>query len=119
MLPTPKTNVGGTAPAGSVDPIYAYRHGNKSNEGISVTGGYVYRGPIESLQGKYFFADFGNARIWSIEVKRGKARNFEDWTKTLQSQQGPINRIVSFGEDHDGNLLIISLTGSIYQLIER
>ena len=119
MLATPKTNVGGTAPAGSVDPIYAYRHGNKSNEGISVTGGYVYRGPIESLQGKYFFADFGNARIWSIEVKRGKAHNFEDWTKTLQSQQGAINRIVSFGEDHDGNLLIISLTGSIYQLIER
>ena len=119
MLPTPKTNVGGTAPAGSVDPIYAYRHGNKSNEGISVTGGYVYRGPIESLQGKYFFADFGNARIWSIEVEHGKAHNFEDWTKTLQSQEGAINRIVSFGEDHDGNLLIISFSGSIYQLIEH
>ena len=119
MLPTPKTNIGGTAPAGSVDPIYAYRHGNKSNEGISVTGGYVYRGPIESLQGKYFFADFGNPRIWSIEVENGKANNFEDWTEKLQPHQGRINRIASFGQDHDGNLLIISLTGSIYQLIER
>jgi glucose/arabinose dehydrogenase len=118
MLPTPKTNIGGTAPAGSVDPIYAYRHGNKSNEGISVTGGYVYRGPIESLQGKYFFADFGNPRIWSIEVENGKANNFEDWTEKLQPHQGRINRIASFGQDHDGNLLIISLAGNIYQLID-
>ena len=119
MLPTPKTNIGGTAPAGSVDPIYAYRHGNKSNEGISVTGGYVYRGPIKNLQGKYFFADYGNPRIWSIEVKNGKADNFKDWTKELKSTKGPINQISSFGEDHDGNLLIISLSGNIYQLIDR
>ena len=27
----------------------------------SITGGYVYRGPIAELQGKYFFADFSSA----------------------------------------------------------
>jgi glucose/arabinose dehydrogenase len=119
ILPTPKKNIGGSRPTKSVDPVYAYKHGNKSNEGISVTGGYVYRGPIKNLQGKYFFADYGNPRIWSIEVKNGKADNFKDWTKELKSTKGPINQISSFGEDHDGNLLIISLSGNIYQLIDR
>lgn len=31
-----------------------YKHGGGSTEGFSVTGGYVYRGPIKELQGRYF-----------------------------------------------------------------
>ena len=41
---------GGTA----VPPIYFYDH----SVGQSITGGYVYRGEAEALQGQYFFADF-------------------------------------------------------------
>ena len=33
-------------------------HGSGPREGNSVTGGYVYRGPVEALRGNYFFADF-------------------------------------------------------------
>ena len=119
LQPTPKKNIGGSRPASTVDPIYVYKHGNKTNEGISVTGGLVYRGPIKSLQGKYFFADYGNPRIWSIEVKDGKAYNFMDWTEQLKATHGPISQISSFGEDCDGNLLIISISGNIYQLVDR
>ncbi|MGB2402360.1 MAG: PQQ-dependent sugar dehydrogenase [Akkermansiaceae bacterium] len=119
LLPTPKKNVGGSRPNECVDPIYVYKHGNKYHEGVSVTGGYVYRGPIESLQGKYFFADYGNPRIWSIEVKDGKASNFIDWTEQLKPTQGSISQITSFAEDHDGNLLIISISGNIYELTDQ
>ena len=119
LEPTPKKNIGGSRPEDSVDPVYVYQHGNQSNEGISVTGGYVYRGPIESLQGKYFFADYGNPRIWSIELENGKACHFKDWTEQFKFSQGAISRITSFGEDHDGNLLIISIDGNIYQLVDR
>src|SRR5690606_7651586 len=45
-----------------VFPIHEYSHAGGN---VSVTGGYVYRGPIESLQGQYFFADFGSANVWS------------------------------------------------------
>jgi len=42
-------------PAGMIDPIAEYDH----DEGISVTGGFVYRGPaIKELSGSYVFGDF-------------------------------------------------------------
>lgn len=110
--------VGGGKPSQAIDPIYTYRHGGGALEGVSVTGGYVYRGPIQELQGKYFFADFANPRIWSFEVENGKAVNLEDWTKRLKSKDVDINMVASFGEDHEGNLLIISHAGSIYRIVE-
>lgn len=119
LIPTPSKIAGGSKPPNAVDPIYAYKHGGKPHEGQSVTGGYVYRGPIKSLQGKYFFADYVNPRIWSFEVKNSRMDNFEDWTAGLQPEGGSIQTISSFGEDNDGNLLIISLSGSIYQVVDR
>ena len=119
FISTPSKMAGGPKPPNAVDPIYAYEHGGKPNEGQSVTGGYVYRGPIQSLQGKYFFADYVNPRIWSFEVKNSRMDNFEDWTAGLQPEGGSIQTISSFGEDNDGNLLIISLSGSIYQIVDR
>ncbi|KKK75600.1 hypothetical protein LCGC14_2872090, partial [marine sediment metagenome] len=49
---------GGAKPTGAVDPIYDYNHGFGPTEGHSLTGGYVYRGPIAELKGLYFFADY-------------------------------------------------------------
>lgn len=119
LIATPNKLIGGSRPQGATDPIYTYNHGSKPNEGKSVTGGYVYRGPVASLRGKYFFADYVNPRIWSFEVKNGKMQNFEDWTERLKPESGSISNISSFGEDNDGNLLIISLSGSIYQVVEQ
>ncbi|MCP5536503.1 MAG: PQQ-dependent sugar dehydrogenase [Akkermansiaceae bacterium] len=119
LIATPNPQAGGDRPANAIDPVYVYKHGGKSDEGVSVTGGYVYRGPIASLQGKYFFADYANPRIWSFEVKNGKATHFEDWTDRLQPENGRITTIASFGQDNDGNLLIISHSGSIYQVVEK
>jgi glucose/arabinose dehydrogenase len=116
---TPKKGTGGPKPKGAIDPIYVYKHGSGPREGVSITGGYVYRGPIKSLHGKYFFADYANSRIWSFTTKHGKMTQFEDWTERLQSPKGKIRSISSFGEDNDGNLLIISYKGIIYEMTEK
>jgi glucose/arabinose dehydrogenase len=45
------------------DPIWVYDHA----EGIAVTGGYVYRGTkLGDIFGRYFYADYGTSRIWSL-----------------------------------------------------
>ena len=47
-------------------PVAQYTHG--STGGCSITGGYVYRGSIQtSLQGLYFFADFCSDDIGYVE----------------------------------------------------
>ena len=119
LIATPKKDVGGDKPDGAIDPVHVYKHGSGPDQGLSVTGGYVYRGPIKSLQGKYFFADYANPRIWSFVMKDGKATNWEDWTDRLKPNKGKITAITSFNEDHDGNLLIVSLKGNIYQMVEK
>ncbi|MEO5915222.1 MAG: PQQ-dependent sugar dehydrogenase [Luteolibacter sp.] len=112
----PNDKRGGPLPDGATDPVYSYNHGMKENEGLSVTGGYVYRGPIKELQGRYVFGDYQNPRIWSFELKNGKASDFKDHTKELQPEGGRINLISSFAEDNDGNLLIVDHTGPIYRV---
>ncbi|WP_298982821.1 sorbosone dehydrogenase family protein, partial [uncultured Caldilinea sp.] len=59
-----------TAPCNGpfVEPIVAYPR----SDGQSVTGGYVYRGgDFPRLHGRYFFADFLQGRIWSIQRTGG------------------------------------------------
>jgi glucose/arabinose dehydrogenase len=116
---TPANNVGGDKPKDNVDPVYVYKHGGGSTEGFSVTGGYVYRGPIKELQGRYIFADYQNPRIWSFVEKNGKATDFKDHTAELQPEGGKIKQIPSFGEGPDGTLFIVDHSGAIYQVVEK
>ncbi len=93
------------------DPIHEYFH----NVGRSITGGYVYRGcAIPSLQGTYFFGDFGSARIWSftfdgVNMTNFTQRNFE---LSPSSDGFPIGAIASFGEDNDGEVYIVDRAGA-------
>ncbi len=111
--------VGGAPPTGYVAPIYDYSHGIGAFRGNSVTGGYVYRGPIESLQGTYFFADYVTRKIWSFQRDGTGITQLTDWTAKLRPQVGSIGGISSFGEDADGNLYLVDLDGEIYRIEEQ
>jgi Ca2+-binding RTX toxin-like protein len=105
--PTPGENDGYT------DAIHTYFH--DENIGASVTGGYVYDGPIASLRGKYIFGDFGSARIWTLEeTASGWVRN--DITAMIVPSAGTIERIASFGTDRNGNLYVIDISGEVFRL---
>ena len=84
----------------SVAPVHVYNHAGGR---CSVTGGYVYRGPIPSLQGLYFFADYCSRQVWSLEWN-GVSASVTERTAEL----GPSSNIVSFGEDEVGNVYIIT-----------
>ncbi len=114
---TPKKKIGGKKPRANIEPVYVYAHGSGPTEGLSVTGGYVYRGSeMRGFKGRYIFADYQNPRIWSFVLKGGKASDFKDHTSVLQPEGGRINLISSFGEDADGEIYLVDLTGSVYRI---
>lgn len=112
----PNKKIAGDKPENNVDPVYVYVHGSGATEGLSVTGGYVYRGSeMKGFQGRYIFADYQNPRIWSFVLEDGKATGFKDHTSELQPEGGRINLISSFGEDGAGELYLVDhLSGSVY-----
>lgn len=88
-------------------PVYSYRR----RDGVSVTGGYVYRGSRSpSFVGAYIFADFESKRIWALKQQNGRA------VEVRQIGDCP-QKPASFGIDADGELLIVGYEGTIYRLL--
>ncbi len=90
-----------------VPPVFAYHH----RVGVSVTGGFVYRGRKNpALAGKYIFGDFEVRRVWALEQRDRKL------TSLIEIGRAP-ERIASFGLDGDGELHIVGLDrGLIYRI---
>ncbi|MDR0182774.1 PQQ-dependent sugar dehydrogenase [Lysobacter arvi] len=110
----------GGSTAGLAPPIAEYAHGTGAREGESVTGGVVYRGPLESLRGEYLFGDFVQPNLWSIQTgvilqgstipsTRFQLRN-ADFTPTA----GTIDNVVAFGTDTANNVYIVDFDGDIF-----
>lgn len=102
--------------SGFTPPIYDYTR----DIGITVVGGYVYRGTaIPSLQGTYFFADFSFARIWSLKYNGVAVSEFTDRTAELDPPgSARIGAPSSFGEDANGELYIADYSdGEVYRIV--
>ena len=97
---------GGAEPAGAVDPIYDYHH----DGGVcAVTGGYVYRGArLAGWNGTYLFADECVGKVMAL-TRSGSNVSVRD-TGLAASQ------LASFGEDHSGEVYVLSLAGGLYRI---
>lgn len=110
----------GNPPAGLTDPILDYDRTTPLYSGVSVTGGYVYRGP-GGMDGLYVFGDFGSANLWSVSyAPGGQAQDFLNRNAQLVlSGGGDIDQIASFAVDGTGRLYLIGLDGDIHRLSPR
>lgn len=123
------------SPAGLIDPISGplgtleYDH----NEGISITGGFVYRGSaIPELYGKYIFGDLAlrsapvraDGRIFYADLQMGTIKAFP-WFQFGGSAVLPNGLTVhGFGQDADGEIYALvtntSASGSggiVYKIV--
>jgi uncharacterized repeat protein (TIGR03806 family) len=103
-------NTAGAACANAtfIDPVAEYSR----TLGISVTGGYVYRGSQNSgLRGRYLFGDFGSGRIWAWLAE--SAAQPRQATELLDSTLG----ISSFGEGNDGELYVVNYAGTLHRIV--
>ncbi|GAA5482810.1 PQQ-dependent sugar dehydrogenase [Haloferula sargassicola] len=113
-------DVGGNKPKEHyIEPVYDYDHGSGPKDGLSVTGGYVYRGKIKGIQGRYIFADYQNRRLWSFVLKGGKVTDFQDHTDSWKPEGGQIGLVSSFGEDPDGELYLTCLEGTVLKVVDQ
>jgi glucose/arabinose dehydrogenase len=121
----------GTAPyngaviPGLVAPVAEYLHGGGARQGSSITGGYVYRGPVEALQGQYFFGDFASGNIFCFPIASASvgttlsSDRFVLRRTDFTPNQGTIGNIASFGTDQAGNLYIVDYDGEIFRVEAR
>ncbi|HEY6140504.1 MAG TPA: PQQ-dependent sugar dehydrogenase [Thermoanaerobaculia bacterium] len=94
--------------AGLTPPILEYSHAF----GCSITGGYRYRGArFPRLRGVYFYADYCSGTIWGATQTNGA------WSShvALATNKIPFS---SFGEDADGELYLVDLAGTLWQIVD-
>ena len=107
----PQGNCGLSTPTGFTNPIFDIPIPARPG-GSAIIGGIVYRGPISSLIGLYFYADYVNKTIKSFQYDplTGIVSNELDWTQQWFSQFGSVG-VSSFGEDNLGDLFVTDLDG--------
>lgn len=90
-------------------PVITYTH----EDGLSITGGYVYRGSeIPELNGTYFYSDWVSSWIRSFEFTDGGVTEEHDWTEELGGSVGQPN---TYGLDSKGELYLLTHGGQVYK----
>ena len=108
-------------------PVAAYDHnrdpGQTGDAGVALNGGFVYRGAIPELQGKYLFTDLVRGWVLSTEADemvRGdgdpadlaeisQLKVFVDGVETTFAELVGDRRVdLRFGSDADGELYLVS-----------
>jgi hypothetical protein len=105
-----------------LDPILEYKNfrafpKDPETRGVSVTGGYVYRGQaLPHLQGKYIFADW--SRSWALPegvifAATRPADGGKVWSMEVLPLAAPTNGkvgayILAFGQDAEGELYVLT-----------
>ena len=109
-------------PSTPIDPIIEYAHTPaiaKESKfpdhglGVSITGGYVYRGKkIPQLRGVYVYGDFQYGTVWGLRYENGELTADEELVKS-----NPARNIASFGEDANGEIYAVAFDGKIYEVV--
>jgi hypothetical protein len=90
-----------------VPPIHQYNHNNSR---CAVVGGHLYRGTqLRGLQGTYLYGDVCDGRIRALARARGQAVRHRDLGLRFPG-------LVSFAENHAGELYALSLAGGVYRM---
>ncbi|MDZ4825035.1 MAG: PQQ-dependent sugar dehydrogenase [Actinomycetota bacterium] len=97
----------GEPPEGARDPITERPLG----EYCSLIGGYVYRGAaVANMYGVYLFSDHCRGGVEALVQEGGAVVAERDLDIDLSSP-------TSFGEDHDGELYVLSREGTLFKFV--
>jgi len=114
-------------------PVAAYDHnrdpGQTGDAGVAVAGGYVYRGDIPLLKGRYLFADLVRGYVYStiagqMNRENGRLAPIEHLKVVADGEETTFQELVGdkrvdlrFGSDDEGDLyLVAKANGKIWKV---
>jgi glucose/arabinose dehydrogenase len=103
----------GTTSCGAAGTLPIYERAHEPTFSV-IIGGYVYRGSMSCLRGRYIFSMFGVGKVLSF-IWTGAAVTSETELTNTFSQD--LTNLVGFGEDFDGELYFVTLSGAVYKLV--
>ncbi len=99
---------------GLVLPRFEYEHGSNGANGCSITGGFVYRGSaLPELAGRYLYSDYCKGFLKSFLYADGRVSEERDWNIANAGN------VQSFGQDGQGELYLLSASGSVFRIVRR
>jgi len=106
---------------GMIDPVLEYNNCSANSEGckgISITGGYVYRGANKAWDGMYIFGDWSKNFVFKEGQLFAAKRTGMKWSMeniTVSNMPGFKEYVLGFGQDSKGEVYIMgtSLTGPV------
>jgi glucose/arabinose dehydrogenase len=92
------------------DPVIEYPHSGEAVSGISVIGGYLYRGDgTPGLRGRYVFADWRARKQLFVATPQSEGL----WSVQPVPMEGSVGQnVLAFGEDEAGELYVCTTNES-------
>lgn len=106
---------------GMIDPVLEYKNCSGQPDGckgISITGGYVYRGAHKAWDGMYFFGDWSKNFVFKDGQLFVAKMTGDEWTMesvTITNMPDWNSYVLAFGQDSDGEIYVMAtdVTGPV------
>jgi quinoprotein glucose dehydrogenase len=97
-----------------LDPIHEYSRA----DGLSITGGFVYRGKaIPALQGHFVYGDWRFGNLWALKYDAADNSVVNHLIEKPADVANPTTQPTGFFPDENGEILVLDWRGAIHRIV--
>lgn len=97
-----------------IDPIHEYNRA----DGLSITGGFVYRGKaVPALQGRFLFGDWRFGNLWALHYDSAQKKTVDVAVLEKPDPANPTAQPTAFCPDENGEALVLDWRGAIFRIV--
>ncbi len=97
-----------------IDPVHEYNRA----DGLSITGGFVYRGAaVPALQGRFLFGDWRFGNLWALLYDPAQKKVTDVAVIEKPDPANPTAQPTAFCPDEKGEALVLDWRGAIFRIV--
>lgn len=97
-----------------IEPIHEYSRA----DGLSITGGFVYRGKaVPALQGRFIFGDWRFGNLWALHYDPAQGKVIDVAVLEKPDPANPTAQPTAFCPDENGEAFVLDWRGAIFRLV--